>query len=296
MKMQNNHCKMEEKVLFYIYYLKKLKGHIIFMKIGFIGAGNMATAIINGIVEKKLYEASSIYVYDIDSAKLESFAERGMNKLNAISDVATLCDIIFLAVKPQNFHDVLTEMKESYNPSSIVVSIAAGISTDKIKSYLGKDAKVVRTMPNTPLMLGYGATALSFVPPVKQNEFDEVLKIFGSVGVTEVLPEEKMNEVISVNGSSPAYVYLFAKAIVDGAVAQGIEYETALNLTVNTMLGSAYMLLNSGKTPDELIKMVSSPGGTTLKALEAFQSHDFNGIVSKAMDACTRRAKELSGE
>lgn len=265
-------------------------------KIGFIGAGNMATAIINGIVSKKLYDASFIYVYDIDEIKLNSFKVRGMNPLSSITQITENCDIIFLAVKPQNFHEVLTEVKQCYRNSSIIVSIAAGISTAKIKSYLGEDAKVIRTMPNTPLMLGYGATALSLVPPVKEDEFDEVLKIFGAVGVTEILPEDKMNEVISVNGSSPAYVYLFAKAIVDAAVKQGIDYNVALNLTVNTFLGSSYMLLNSGKTPDELIKMVSSPGGTTLKALEIFENLDFSNITLKAMDACTKRAKELSGE
>ncbi len=265
-------------------------------KVGFIGAGNMASAIINGIINKELYSPSSIYVFDIDKVKVDSFVLRGINGVTSAGNLTKECDIIFLAVKPQNFNDVLPLIKADYLPSKIVVSIAAGISTAFIKSFLGEDAKVIRTMPNTPLMLGYGATAMSHVSPVTDNEFASIRKIFEAVGVSAVVSEDKMNEVVSVNGSSPAYVYLFAKAMIDSAVSQGIDGDTAASLIFQSILGSAYMLIDSGSTPEELIKMVSSPGGTTLRALESFEATGYAASVDTAMKACTQRSKELSGE
>lgn len=264
--------------------------------IGFIGAGNMASAIIGGILSSNLYPSENINIFDVVQDKTDSLAALGLKGRKSIKDLAESSDIIFLSVKPQNFDAVLTELKESFSFEKIIVSIAAGISTQKIKSYFSDEAKVIRTMPNTPLMKGFGATAISHVAPVTDAEFDEVCRIFSAVGTVSVIPEIKMNEVVSVNGSSPAYIYLFAKAMIDSAIKQGIDGQTASELVIQSVLGSAYMLRDSGLSPDELIKMVSSPGGTTLEALKAFEACDFAAIVDKAMLACTERAKELSGE
>ena len=158
---------------------------------------------------------------------------------------------------------------------------------------LGTPCPVVRAMPNTPLLLGKGATALCKASNVTDQVFHMVLDIFAASGDVAVLTEDKMNTVIAVNGSSPAYIYLFAKAIVDWAAAQNIENKTALELICKTLEGSAEMLRSSGNTPDELIKMVSSPGGTTLKAMEALKKHGFYEGLWDAMDQCTKRAEEL---
>lgn len=261
-------------------------------KICFIGAGNMAGAIIEGILSKKVCDAADIGVIDISREKCEKFAKRGIKVFDTYEAAAKNSDIIFLSVKPQNYDEVLNALR-GYTDGKIIVSIAAGISTDFIKSKLGKDSLVVRTMPNTPLLLGCGATALCHVAPVTDQQFNKIKNIFEAGGSVDVLPEDKMNAVISVNSSSPAYVYLFAKAVIEGAVKQGINADTAKGLIAKTLEGSAKMITSSGYSPDELIKMVSSPGGTTLKALEALYEHDFEGAIIDAMQRCTKRAEEL---
>ncbi len=262
-------------------------------KIGFIGTGNMAGAIITCLCKKNVVNPSDLTVFDIDESKCKSFIEQGIHFSNSVSSISNECDVVFLCVKPQNFEDVLHQMKENMASNTIVVSIAAGISTQYIKNIIGQDKKVIRTMPNTPLMLGIGAVAMSHCAPVSLDEFNLVKGYFEATGIVEVVPEEKMNAIISVNGSSPAYVYLFAKAIIDGAVKQGIDPELAKNLFAQTLIGSAKMITESGKTPDELITMVSSPGGTTLKALETFYQNNFEKIIIDAMLSCTNRAEEL---
>lgn len=261
-------------------------------KIGFIGAGNMAGAIIEGILKQNVAKPQDIAVKDHNSDKCARFKNKGANVFDTYEGIAKFSDIIFLAVKPQNYEEVLIALKQYMN-GQIIVSIAAGISTDYIKSQLGENCKVVRAMPNTPLLLGCGATALCHVTPVTNDDFAKVEKIFAAGGAVSVLPEEKMNAVIAVNGSSPAYVYLFAKAVINGAVEQGIDAETAKELIVKTLEGSAKMIKDSGDTTDELITKVSSKGGTTLKALEALYEYKFEDAIIEAMKRCTKRAEEL---
>lgn len=263
------------------------------VKIGFIGAGNMAKAIINGMVDKGGFLADQIALYDVDSQKCAGFAAKGMRVQSNASEVVMVSDVIFLAVKPQNYSEVLSEIRQAVTKEKIFVSIAAGISISFITGELGIKCPVVRAMPNTPLLIGKGATALCRADNVTEEDFRCVQRIFEASGETAVLTEDKMNAIIAVNGSSPAYVYLFAKAILDYAASQGIDAQAALQLTCKTLEGSAGMLKESGYTPDELIKMVSSPGGTTLKALEALEEKGFYPALMDAMDRCTRRAEEL---
>jgi pyrroline-5-carboxylate reductase len=258
-------------------------------RIGFIGAGNMSTAIISGLLNNG-YQSNLIFIYDIDESKVSAF--NGCNASGSISELANSSEIIFLCVKPQNFEDVLPQIKVKDN-AKIFVSIAAGISTDYIRATIGENAKVIRTMPNTPLLLGEGATAICRTSNISDEEFSIVFNIFSILGKACELNEEKMNAIVAVNGSSPAYIYLFADAIIKGAIEQGIDGETAKTLFCQTLIGSAKMLLTSEKTPNELIKMVASPGGTTLKALEVFNNSNFSNIIIEAMNACTKRAAEL---
>lgn len=262
---------------------------------GFIGAGNMAGAIINGML-KAGADPKSLMVFDIDKEKCLTMADKGITVAESGAQLMAECDYTVLAVKPQQLPAVLAELKDNCNDKKVVVSIAAGISTEYLQKNLGVACPCVRVMPNTPLLLGCGATALCKTDNVSDDDFAAVRAMFENSGITEVISEDKMNAVISVNGSSPAYFYLFAKAMQDYASEQGIDPETAMKLICATMKGSAEMLLNSGDDAQTLIKKVSSPGGTTLKALDVFYQNSTEQVIKDAMDACTKRAVELAGE
>lgn len=261
-------------------------------KIGFIGAGNMATAIIKGLVAQN-NTADFINVYDISAEKCELMKELGANVFTSGKDIVENSDIIVLAVKPQNYAEVLEQLRSSVNESKTFVSIAAGISIAYVRDALKCDCPVVRVMPNTPLLLKKGASALCPSENISEEDKKIVYDMFAGSGVCEYITEEHMNEIISVNGSSPAYIYLFAKAMADYAQAHGIDYDRAMNLVCATLEGSAAMLRESGDSADVLIDKVSSKGGTTIAALEKLREHNFYEAVQDAMDACTKRAEEL---
>ena len=262
--------------------------------IGFIGAGNMATAIISGMLRTKQYDPSKIYIFDLDQNKKRKIAQMGVTVCDHSLEVVKQCAYVVLAVKPQNYKEVLGEIKPAVRKDLVVISIAAGISTNYIKENLQCNCPVVRAMPNTPLLLGEGATALCASNNVSKEQFRTVCDLFSASGIVEILTEDKMNAVIAVNGSSPAYVYLFAKAIVDFASRYGIDQDQAMQLCCQTLKGSAQMLSDSGQTPEELIRMVSSPGGTTLEALKVLEQKGFYHAIQDAMAQCTKRAQELA--
>ncbi len=261
-------------------------------KIGFIGAGNMATAIVKGLLKSgKL--VSEIYVYDCNVRQLKKMADMGVNIMYISEELVEKCDIIVLAVKPQNYDEVLEEIKPSVTDKKVFVTIAAGISIEYVRKGLGAECPMVRVMPNTPLLLGKGATAMCRSDNISDEDFEEVYDMFANAGEVAVIPEEQMNAVIAVNGSSPAYVYLFAKAMIDYAVSVGIDKDVALNLVSKTFEGSAAMLRSSGNTPDELIEKVCSKGGTTIEAVKVLNDNNVSQIIADAMAACTKRAEEL---
>lgn len=265
------------------------------MKIGFIGAGNMATAIIGGLVRSG-FEKKDIFVYDVFKEKLSTFANMGLSVSDSSLSLTKEADIIVLAVKPQQYGEVIEGISSEATMDKTFVSIAAGITIDFVRRKLSLNAPVVRVMPNTPLLLGKGATALSPSDNVSDEVFGVVKGMFECSGVVEILPESLMNAVISVNGSSPAYIYLFAKAVCDSAEAQGIDREVAMKLFAKVLEGSAEMLRSSGDDPDTLIQKVSSKGGTTIAALERLYAHGFEEAIDDAMKACTKRAEELAAE
>lgn len=262
-------------------------------KIGFIGAGNMATAIIKGIIAQNSENSKNIYVFDISSEKCQQMKAIGTNVCDRAADVAKLSDIIVLAVKPQNYSEVLQELSSFVEESKTFVSIAAGISISYVQNGLKCNCPVVRVMPNTPLLLGKGASALCPSENASEEDKQIVYNMFAGSGVCEYISEEHMNEIIAVNGSSPAYIYLFAKAMADYAESKGIDYNKAMNLICATLEGSAAMLRESGDSADTLIQKVSSKGGTTIAALNVLKDKNFYSSVQQAMDACTNRAQEL---
>ena len=257
-------------------------------KLGILGAGNMGSAIINGI--KKSGMEIEMFAYDAFAEKLSSLP------VTACSDeisVVKQCKYVLLSVKPQMLAAVLDKVAAAVTADTVFISICAGISAEFIRKHTIPNAKVVLVMPNTPMMLGLGASAMSRDSSVSDEEFDFARAVIGSCGITEVVPSDKMKEVIAINGSSPAFVYLYAKGFIDYAAEVGIDKDAALKLFAQTLVGSAKMLTDSGMTVDELIKQVSSPGGTTIAGLEKLYDGDITGDVKRACEACTARAYEL---
>lgn len=261
--------------------------------IGFIGAGNMAGAIISGILSHTDHD--DLAAYDIDRTKCERFGSR-VSSCNSLSELAHDCNCLFLAVKPQIIDSVLDQLSSmSVNWSDkILVTMVAGFSTKSLaERFQGHTPAIIRIMPNTPIMLGSGATTICANPHTTPEQLDFVKSLLSGASVVHEIPEDQMNAAISVNGSSPAYLFLFAKAVVAYAQSEGIDANCALELFAHTMIGSAKMLTESGMDPQSLINMVTSPGGTTLAALRVFNDYEFETIVAKAMAACTKRAQEL---
>ena len=263
-------------------------------KLGFIGVGNMGGAIIRGINGN--LGNTAVFAYDQNPEKLKDLTICGATAANSISELAEKCDFILLAVKPQQLDGVLSEIKAVGNEKLTLISICAGISAEYIRERTFKNAKVVLVMPNTPMMLGEGASAISKGEGVSEEEFAFAKKIIGSCGITETVPMDKMKEIIAVNGSSPAFIYLFAKSIVTYAEKAGIDKDVALRLFAQSLIGSAKMMTSGKMTIDELITQVSSPGGTTLAGLEELYSGKMSECVIKACEACTKRAYELGEE
>ena len=259
--------------------------------LGFIGAGNMNGAILRGVLGQGLVTPDRVWLSNRHPEKLEPFAAEGVHTTTDNTQVAAQADLIVLGVKPQMFPDVLPELA-GLTAGKCVVSIAAGISSEALRRAL-PGALVVRAMPNTPLMVGVGATAVARAENVPAELFQTVLDLFSAAGAVAVIEEGQMDDIINVNGSSPAWFFRMADVMVRRAVSVGIDAQTALTLTAKTMEGSARLLLESGKTPEELCRQVCSPGGTTLASLSAFEDRDFDGLMLDAMDRCTRRSKEL---
>ncbi|HAM68291.1 MAG TPA: pyrroline-5-carboxylate reductase [Ruminococcus sp.] len=266
------------------------------MKLGFLGAGNMGTAMMRGIAASALCkngEISEIFAFDTDSAKLGALSDAGIKPCDSAQALSDTVDFLVLAVKPQVLGGVLDALK--LRKEQVIVSICAGISAEFIRSHTIPDARIILCMPNTPLMLGLGATALAKCDGVTDAEFSLAMQMFATCGIAEEIPESKMREIIAVNSSSPAFLYLYAKGFLEFAKAEGLDDGAALRLFAQAMIGSAKMMTDSGYSIDELIKMVSSPGGTTLAGLDQLYAGDLTDTVRKCCDACTTRAYELAG-
>ena len=261
-------------------------------KIAFIGTGNMASAICGGILNANITSCENIILYDKNVEQYSKFPSF-CKKASSLSEAVSIADCIFFSVKPQNIKEILIELKDLEIQNKLFVSICAGITISSIENIL-KDIKIIRTMPNTPLLIGQGVTALCKNKKVTLEEFEYVKSIFSSSGYTTEVDEEEINRITAITSSSPAYVYLFAKAMLDGAKEMGIDKSNTLEMICRTIIGAANMMLLDSRSPDELIKMVKSPNGTTEKALNVFENMNFTNIIAEAMKACSNRADELS--
>lgn len=263
-------------------------------KTGFIGIGNIANAIISGALKGGILGAENLVLYDIDTAKLTPFLEKGISIAKNIKDLANAVDTLFLTVKPQILMSVLEDLKPHLKDDTLIISPVAGVKISKINNALGGNKKIIRVMPNTPLMYSAGATAIAIGEGVSKEEKDFCEKIFASSGVTAILPEEQIDAVTGISGSSPAFFMRFAREIINEGVNQGVSREDAENLVLGTMLGTAKMMMESDRTADELIKAVASPGGTTEAGLKTMDSQGFDSLVLDIISAAVNRSKELS--
>ena len=258
-------------------------------KTGFIGCGNMASAIINGALKSRVLRAADVYVYDVDEKKAAAFA--GANVCGSAGELANSADILFLCVKPNVVPTVAKEIKVE---GKAFVSIAAGLRADTLLAMLPAGSRVLRTMPNTPLMVGKGAIAAEAGSGLTPDEKAFVYRIFRELGMLVEVKAGQMDAVTGVSGSGPAYVYLFIDALAKAGAQNGLDYETALALAVQTFEGACEMIKQTNEPPDTLIQKVCSPGGTTIEAMKVFQQEDIAGVIQRAVSACVKRSEELA--
>ena len=264
-------------------------------KIGFIGSGNMGGAMIGGIIRAELVPGKNILVSDICESSLEKVRENyGVSVTTDNKEVARECDMIVLSVKPQLYSIVINEIKDIVRDDVIIIVIAAGQSSEAVKASFGRDLKVVKVMPNTPALVGEAMAAISPDAKMTKEETDDVVAIFDSFGKSEIVAEKLMDAVTAVSGSSPAYVYMFIEAMADGAVIEGMPRAQAYKFAAQAVLGSAKMVLETGKHPGELKDMVCSPGGTTIEAVAKLEETGFRSSVMQAMKACADKSRDMS--
>ncbi len=260
--------------------------------IGFIGGGNMAEALIKGVVSSQQSAVSSLLVSEPGDERRKYLEQTyGVKTAADNKEVAKLCNIIILAVKPQNMAAVLDEITGIITEEKTVVSIAAGITLSYLQSKL-KTKKLIRVMPNTPAIVQEGMSVMSLCECFSDRDISIVRDIFMSVGRVLTMPEKYMNAVTALSGSGPAFIALFIEAMTEGGAKMGINREHAVELAVQTLLGTA-KLLDTGMSPEKLREMVTSPGGTTAAGLKVFEEKDFKNTVMDALQAAVKRAEEL---
>lgn len=259
--------------------------------LGVIGAGNMGSAILQGALHAGVVSPEQVWISNPRLEKLTPFGDIGVHTTNSNLETVRCVDILLLAVKPQVLPGVLEEVRPEVR-GKCVISIAAGISRAWLEEQL-PGAWVICVMPNTPLMLGCGASAVTEQGDVPQAQYQFALSLFSAAGLAIQLPEHQMNEIIPVSGSSPAFFFRMVSLMVQAAQRRGIDPDVALRMAAKTMEGSARMMLESGKTAVELERQVCSPGGTTLAGLTAFDELGLEEMIDLAFERCIRRAYEL---
>jgi pyrroline-5-carboxylate reductase len=263
--------------------------------VGFVGGGNMATALIRGLLAAKLYRADQVWASDVDAPKLAALRRRF--KIGSTPDNGALVrasKVIVIAVKPQIIDAVLAQMQPAVTPRHLFISIAAGVTTARLEAGLGGRARVLRVMPNTPALLGKGMSVLVRGQHARTADERLGLRVLRAVGQAVAVQDERLLDAVTgLSGSGPAYVYLFAEALIAGGVAAGLSAPLAGQLALQTLTGAAAMLQETGETPAALRAMVTSPGGTTLAGLNELARRGFSDAVAAAVVTATRRSEEL---
>lgn len=262
--------------------------------IGFIGSGNMCTAIIGGIINSKLVQNNQILCSDLSEDKLKVMHEKyGVLTTTDNLEVASKADILVLSIKPQFYETVIKEIRTAVKKDVIIVTIAAGQKIEKIKYLFGNEIKVVRVMPNTPALVGEGMSAICPCPMISPEEETLIYNIFNSFGKCEIIPENLMDVVTGVSGSSPAYIFIIIEAMADVAVAEGMPRDKAYKFAAQTVLGSAKMVLETNKHPGELKDMVCSPGGTTIEGVLKLEETGFRTSIQEAVRTAIKKSMDM---
>ncbi|MDO4753834.1 MAG: pyrroline-5-carboxylate reductase [Bacillota bacterium] len=265
------------------------------MKIGFIGCGNMACAMMEGMVRSSLVHAGEIMATALDLSKRKAFADGLGIRLTADScEVAAYADVLFLAVKPHQYASVIEKISDAIRPQSIVVSIAPGFTLEQLELKFGKQVKLVRTMPNTPATVGEGMTAMCSNAHVTPEEIERVAALLKCFGKAEQVEEHQMDAVVAVSGSSPAYAFMMMEAMADAAVLHGLPRDKAYVFAAQALLGAAKMVLELGEHPASLKDKVCSPGGTTIEAVKKLEERGFRSAIMEAMQACAEKSARMN--
>lgn len=263
-------------------------------RIGFIGGGKMGGAIVGGLLSRGVADAGRIWVSDMETDRLKELKD--LYRVHTSTDnraIAKNADILILAVKPQVMGPVLKELSRAIGRTKLVISIAAGIPLSFLEGNLGKGVRVIRTMPNTPALIGEGATALARGSHATERDLETARRIFDAVGKTVIVPESQMDAVTGLSGSGPAYGFIILEALSDGGVRMGLPRDTALLLAAQTMLGAAKLFLSGDRHPGQLKDMVTSPGGTTIAGIQALEEGGLRAALIRAVEAATLRSQEL---
>lgn len=264
------------------------------MKLGFIGCGNMASAMMQGIISNGILEAKDIIGADVYAPSREKAKTTlGIEVTDSNKAVVENVDAFVLSIKPQFYEAVIAEIKDGVKENQLIITLAPGKTLAWLEEKFGKPVKVVRTMPNTPAMVLEGMTAACPNSHVTEEELERVLCILRAFGDAEVVPEKMMDAVVAVSGSSPAYVFMMIEAMADAAVAEGMQRAQAYKFAAKAVMGSAKMVLETGKQPGELKDMVCSPGGTTIEAVKVLEATGFRSSLMEAMEACAEKSRSL---
>ncbi|MEA4848523.1 MAG: pyrroline-5-carboxylate reductase [Clostridiaceae bacterium] len=263
-------------------------------KIGFIGCGNMARAMISGLLSSNIAVPASIIASDSISGALENARkDLGIGITSDNTEVVRFADILVLSVKPNKYKEVIEGIRNDVKKETVVVTIAAGIKIGTSETFFGRELKIVRAMPNISAVVGEAMTALCCNRQVTEEDMKAVQDIFSSFGLVEILDEGLMDVVTAVSGSSSALVYMFIEALADGGVLKGLPRDKAYRMAAQTVLGAAKMVIVTGKHPGQLKDSVCSPGGTSIEAVFSLEKNSFRGNVIEAIQRCTEKSELL---
>ncbi|MBU8880127.1 pyrroline-5-carboxylate reductase [Bacillus sp. FJAT-29790] len=266
-------------------------------QIGFIGCGKMAQAIIGGILNSNIVDKDQLIGSASSKATIENVKKRFSIQVTMDNkQVAEQADLLFLAVKPDLHSSIIEDIRQSIKSGAIIITMAAGISLRFLEESFGREIKAVRSMPNTPSLVGEGMSAICANRLMNEADLQAVLQIFSSFGKVEVIEESLMDSIPAISGSSPAYVYMFIEALADGGVKGGLTREQSYKLAAQAVLGAAKMVLETGKHPGELKDQVCTPGGATIEAVAELEKNGFRTAVLTAMESCVEKTKLLSNK
>lgn len=265
-------------------------------KIGFIGGGNMAEAFIKGLLGGG-FPVEDIHVSEPSESRLEWVCGRyGVCAARDNEDLVRLCDTIVLATKPQIVKEVLAGVRAAFSADKLLISILAGVSTDTLEELLAGSHRVVRAMPNTPALVGAGASGLCKGRHASREDLNLARRLFETFGTVQLVDEAQLDAVTGLSGSGPAFVYTFIEALADGGVQEGLRRDVAQALAVQTVLGAAQLVKESGEHPALLRDKVCSPGGTTIAAIRVLEERGLRAMMMEAVGAATRRSRELGAK